>query len=145
MSIFICKMCGHIAFNEAPDNCPMCGAPKNSFEQNDNIFTESEEKSPEASVKHVPAITVKKECGLIPENSCVDVIVRIGSTLHPMEEKHFIKFIDCYVDNKPIERIALLPGVNPAGCIHLKVEGKKIQIVENCTIHGYWMADASIE
>ncbi len=145
MSTFICKICGHIAFNDAPDNCPICGAPKDSFEQNDNVFKESEEKSPEASVKHIPDITVKKQCGLIPENSCIDIIVRIGSTLHPMEDKHYIKFIDCYIDNKFIERIYLSPDVNPAGCIHLNTEGKNVQIIENCSIHGYWMAEASVE
>ena len=33
MSIFICKMCGHVAFGSAPEKCPSCGAPKISFEQ----------------------------------------------------------------------------------------------------------------
>ncbi|MBU0580145.1 MAG: hypothetical protein KKA19_03120 [Candidatus Margulisbacteria bacterium] len=144
MKIFICKVCGHIAFNGAPNNCPVCGAPKSSFVQNDNIFKESAEKSKEASVKHIPAITVKKACGLIKEQTCTDVIVRIGATLHPMEEKHFITFLDGYVDYKYVERIHLSPAVQPAGCFHLKATGSKIQIIENCNVHGYWMAEAAL-
>jgi superoxide reductase len=92
----------------------------------------------------VPAITVNKKCGLIPETPCFDVIVRIGKTLHPMEEKHFIRFIDCYVDNNYVARIMLTPGVNPAACFHLKAAGSTLTIVENCTIHGHWMSTAAI-
>ena len=116
MNIFICEVCGHIAFGSAPDKCPACGAAKEKFTQNDNVFVEAVEKSVEGAVKHIPAIKVNKVCGLIPEQSCVDVIVRIGETLHPMEEKHFIQFIDCYLDNTFVSRVMLSPGVYAAGC-----------------------------
>ena len=142
MKLFICKVCGHIEFNNAPAKCPVCMSP--DFIQNDNVFKESEEKSKEASVKHIPSITIKKECKLIPETVCIDAVVRIGKTLHPMEEKHFIQFIDCYIDGKYTERILLTPYVNPAACFHFKTQGSKLTIVENCNIHGYWMAEASL-
>jgi desulfoferrodoxin-like iron-binding protein len=145
MKIFICQMCGHIEFNEAPEKCPVCGASKNNFKQNDNVFKESAEKSPEAPVKHIPVITVNKSCGLIPEQSCADVLFRIGKTLHPMEEKHFIQWADCYLDNKYIERIHFTPfGVNPAGCIHLKAASGIVKVVELCNLHGYWEADVKL-
>lgn len=144
MNLFICLVCGHIAFGSAPDNCPVCGAPKNKFSQNDKVFIEAEEKSKEAAVKHIPAVTVNKVCGLIPEQSCADVIVRIGKTLHPMEAAHFIKWVDCYVDDQFVSRIQLTPGVNPAGCFHLKKTGSKVRIVELCNIHGHWQAEAAI-
>ena len=142
MKIFICQMCGHIEFNEAPEKCPVCGAPQKSFSQNDNIFVESEQKSPEAPVKHVPALTVNKSCGLIPEESCADVLFRIGKTLHPMEEKHFIQWAACYLDYKFVERIQFTPNtVNPAGCIHFKGSAGTVTVVERCNIHGYWKSD----
>ncbi len=145
MKIFICQMCGHLEFNDLPEKCPACGADKKSFKQNDNIFKESREKSPEAEVKHMPALTVSKKCGLIPEEGCTDVLIRIGKTLHPMEEKHFIQFIDCYLDNKFIERIMLTPyGINPAGCVHFKKSSGTVTVVEKCNIHGYWKADAAL-
>jgi superoxide reductase len=140
MKIYICQICGHIAFNNLPDTCPVCGAGKDKFLQNDAIFKESIQKSPEAEVKHVPAVTVNRSCSLIPESGCTEVIVRIGKTMHPMEEKHYIRFIDAYQEDKFIARMALTPlGVFPAACFYLKEAKGKITIVENCSIHGYWM------
>ena len=145
MAIFVCQVCGHIEFNNAPDNCPVCFAQKDQFMQNDNIFRESEEKSPEAAVKHIPSIKVEKACGLIPEESCVDILIRVGETLHPMQDSHYIQFIDCYIDNNYIERIFLSPnGVYPAGCVHLKSDRGKFTSIEKCNLHGYWKADTDI-
>jgi len=142
MSIFVCQVCGHVEFGAAPEKCPVCYAPK--FEQNDQLFEEARQKSGEAEVKHVPAIDVVTKCGLIPENDCTDVMVRIGKTLHPMEEKHHIAFIDCYVDETYSGRTYLTPSVNPATCFHLKSGGKKVTIVEQCNVHGYWMDSAAL-
>lgn len=144
MKLFICKVCGYLEFNEAPGKCPVCSAPKSAFEQNDDIFRTSKEKSPEAEVKHIPAVTVKKECKLIEEGACTDIVFRIGSKLHPMEEKHFIQFADCYLDQKFVARVHFTPGVFAAGTFHLKEQGKKVQLVENCNIHGYWMSEAEL-
>jgi desulfoferrodoxin-like iron-binding protein len=120
----------------------VCGSEK--FNRNDNIFKESEEKSREAAPKHIPAITVKKECSLIPDAGCVDVLVVIGQKVHPMEEKHHITFIDCYVDDRYVSRQHLTPSVHAGGLFHLKAAGAKVRIVENCNLHGYWTAEAAI-
>jgi superoxide reductase len=142
MKIYICQVCGHLAFNNLPDTCPVCGAEKDNFLQNDAVFKESIQKSPEAEVKHVPAVTVNKSSSLIPESGCREVIVRIGKVMHPMEEKHFIRFIDAYQNDKFIARMHLTPlGVYPAACFYLKEAGGKITIVENCSIHGYWKSE----
>lgn len=144
MKVFICQSCGHLQFNETPENCPVCGAPKNKFKQNDNIFEESRQQSPEAEVKHVPSVKVDKECGLIPEDSCTDVHVRIGETLHPMQDKHYIQFIDGYQDEEFIGRMELTPNLQPAAAFHLKKDSGKLILVENCNIHGYWMKEVNI-
>lgn len=149
MGIFICQVCGHIEYDRAPGNCPVCHAPKEKFKQNDNIFKESREKSPEAEIKHIPAIKLNKVCGLIQEEGCTDILVKIGEKLHPMEEKHYIMFLDCYLDKKWVERIMFTPnGVNPAGCIHLKPSAESSKIftaVINCNIHGYWYKDIELQ
>lgn len=145
MKIYICQVCGHLMFGDQPDKCPVCGSEKKNMKQNDDIFKESKEKSPEAEVKHQPSVIINKECGLIPEADCTDLIVRVGKTLHPMEEKHFIQFIDCYLDQKFLERTQFTPyGVNPAGCFHLKNASGVVTIVENCNIHGYWKTDETL-
>lgn len=143
MGVYICQNCGHLEFNEVPDKCPTCGADKNMFKQNDDIFKESQEKSPEADVKHVPAVSIKRECGLIPEENCIDILIRIGKTLHPAKPEHFIQFIDIYVNNKFVERIQLTSNVNPAACIHMKELSGTVTVVEKCNIHGYWKADGN--
>jgi superoxide reductase len=144
MSVYICSVCGHVEFTEVSATCPVCKSPKEKYTSNDRIFEESAEKSKEAAIKHIPAITVNKKCGLIPEQSCVDITVRIGATLHPMEIAHFIQFIDCYVDDKFVSRVTLTPGVFAAGCFHLKTQGVKVKIVENCNLHGYWKAEVNL-
>lgn len=144
MNIFICGMCGHIEFSAAPDQCPVCKSPREKYTRNDKVFEESAAKSKEAAIKHIPAITINSSCGLIPEQTCMDVIVRIGPTLHPMEAAHFIQFIDCYIDEKYVSRIMLGPQVFAAGCFHLKASGKMVTIVENCNIHGYWKSEMNI-
>jgi superoxide reductase len=144
MNLFICSVCGHVEFGSAPDKCPVCFASKDKFKQNDRVFIESEEKAKEAAVKHVPVVTVNKQCGLIPEQSCVDVIIRVGKVLHPMEEAHHISWIDCYVDNAFAGRVMLTPALNPAVIFHLKKTGAMVRAVEFCNLHGHWQAETAI-
>jgi len=143
MDLFICSVCGHIAYNQAPASCPVCYAPKEKFKQNNNVFAESREKSPEGSAKHTPVITMVSECKIV-DASCRDIIIKIGEVKHPMEEKHFIQNIDCYLDDVYISRIMFTPSVNAAAVVHLKAEGKKIRVVEHCNLHGWWEAEASL-
>lgn len=143
MKIFICKTCGHLEFNDLPDKCPVCLSEKDKFMQNDKIFTDSSVKSLEAEAKHIPAISINRICDLINETDCVDATVKIGKALHPMDEKHYIRFIDCYQNDKYTSRMMLTPAnTYPAACFHMKNVKGKITVVENCSIHGYWVADA---
>ncbi len=144
MSVFICKGCGHVAFGEAPDKCPVCGAPKDYFGQNDKVFEESAEKSKEGAVKHIPSIKINKVCGMVPENDCIDLLVRVGETLHPMTAEHYIQFIDAYVDRTFVSRAYLTPAMNPAIIFHLGNTAGKVQIVESCNLHGLWQAEADL-
>ncbi len=143
MSIYICSVCRHVEYGKAPEFCPLCQASKDKFKRNDSVFEEAEAKSKEGAHKHVPAVTLKRECGLIPEASCLDVLVRIGKTLHPMEEKHFIQWIDCYADDVFAARIMLTPHSNPGVVFHLKNQAAKVRVVEFCNLHGHWQAEAS--
>jgi superoxide reductase len=144
MKVFVCSVCGHIEFDQIPGLCPVCKSPKEKYSQKDRIFEESAEKSKEAAEKHIPVVMVSAKCGLIPEQTCLDINVRIGSKLHPMENAHYIQFIDCYVDNRYVSRIFLTPGVFAAGSFHLKTTGVKVAIVENCNIHGYWKSETNL-
>ncbi len=142
MSLFVCNVCNHVEFDAAPDRCPVCGSQK--FAQNDNLFKEAEEKSPEAPPKHIPRVKVSKECALIPEDTCTDLFVRVGEKLHPMTDAHFIQWVDCYVDKAYVSRSEFTPGVQPATCFHLKKAGEKVTLIEHCNKHGHWSAEASL-
>ena len=142
MTCYICSVCGHIEFDAAPASCPVCHATK--FQQNDTVFEQSMEQSKEAAVKHIPAVTVNKECKLVPNAGCTDVLVMVGEVVHPMEAAHFIMWIDCYVDNQFVSRQILTPGVYPGSLFHLKTSGSNVRIVERCNKHGFWTAEASI-
>ncbi|MFQ5891365.1 MAG: desulfoferrodoxin [Candidatus Methanofastidiosia archaeon] len=61
--------------------------------------------------------------------------VDVGSILHPMEEKHYIEWIQIIVDDKAYRKF-LNPGDEPKA--EFEVIGEKIKAREYCNIHGLW-------
>ena len=147
MKGYVCQVCGFISINgKAPEKCPVCGAPKTSFmEKEDAIKTPLDPNNlTDPEKKHVPVILVKKECGLIPEG-CMDVNVKIGQIIHPMEDKHSITRIDLYLDKEYISRVMFTPNkLNPAAGLHLKVSKGKLSVVELCNLHGAWISEVNL-
>lgn len=147
MKTFVCGVCGHIEFKEAPVKCLVCGAVKEKFKEDAAAI-----KSPanpaeltEGDKKHIPQIVVVKECGLIPGGGCTDVHARVGEIEHVMTAEHFIRCLDFYHDYKFISRIWLSPVVcHPAAALHLAVGTGKLTVVENCNVHGNWMAEVEL-
>jgi desulfoferrodoxin (superoxide reductase-like protein) len=142
--IYVCGVCGHVEFGMAPENCPVCHAPKEKFTDNNTVFADAISNYKDAGISHTPAITVKKKSGLIPETPAYEIEVRIGKKLHPMEEAHRIAFIDCYVDDKYFSRMMLTLGSDPAATFYTKATGAKIRVVELFTVHGHWQAEAKV-
>jgi superoxide reductase len=144
VSIFVCSVCGHVEFGAAPASCPVCHSSQDQFKRNDSVFKEAAAQSAELPVKHIPEISVTRSSKLINEVPTKDVSVRIGKSLHPMEEAHHIQWIDCYVDNRYISRTLLTPGSHPAVSYYPAINGAKIRIVEHCNLHGHWQAEMSL-
>ena len=146
MKGYVCKVCGFISIaGAAPDKCPVCGAPKTSFEEKDAIkIPKDPANMTDLEKKHVPVVKVIKKCGLIPEG-CMDVHVRMGEIQHPMQADHFIVHIDFYVDKQFIARIHLTPEkCNPAGALHLKTGDGKLTVIELCNLHGAWISETEL-
>ena len=147
MKGFVCKVCGFISIDgSAPDRCPVCGAPKTSFEEKqDAIKTPKDVNNlTELEKKHIPVITLVKKCGLIPEG-CQDVHVKMGEIQHPMQTEHYIMHIDFYIDKKFISRVHLTPDkLNPAAALHLKVTTGKLSVIELCNLHGAWIKETDL-
>lgn len=75
--------------------------------------------------KHVPVI----------EKSNSKVKVKVGSIPHPMEEKHYIVWIELVADDK-VYRKFLNPGEKPEA--EFTVEAEKLEAREYCNLHGLW-------
>lgn len=142
MKGFVCKVCGFISIDgKAPETCPVCHAPKTSFEdKEDAIKIPRDPKNlTELEKKHIPVITVVKKCKLIPEG-CIDVHVKMGEIIHPTLSAHYIMHIDFYIDKKFVSRVMLTPEkLNPAAALHLKAGKGKLTVVELCNLHGAWI------
>jgi superoxide reductase len=80
-----------------------------------------------AKEKHVPVI----------EKVPGGVKVLVGSVAHPMEEKHYIEFVEIIADGK-VYRQYLAPGAAPEATF--AVEADNITAREYCNLHGLWKA-----
>jgi len=69
------------------------------------------------------------------EKSADGIVVKVGSAPHPMEEKHYIEWIEVIADGK-VYRQFLKPGDLPEAAFTLQAEG--VTAREYCNIHGLW-------
>jgi superoxide reductase len=75
--------------------------------------------------KHVPVI----------EKTSSGVKVKVGSIPHPMEEKHYIEWIELHADESVYRKI-LKPTDKPEA--EFNVTAKKLSARDYCNIHGLW-------
>ncbi|KYK26944.1 MAG: desulfoferrodoxin [Candidatus Proteinoplasmatales archaeon SG8-5] len=111
-------MCGNIVhmIHGGPGELVCCGEP----------MVLMEEKTAEMAVeKHVPVI----------ERDGDVVKIYVGSTLHPMEEKHYIEWIELVTEDRSYRKY-LKPGDPPEALFMCTAE--KISAREYCNIHGLW-------
>jgi len=80
-----------------------------------------------AKEKHVPVIE-KVEGGYK---------VTVGSVLHPMEEKHYIEWIELVADGKAYRQF-LKPGDTPVATFC--ISATSVTAREYCNLHGLWTA-----
>jgi superoxide reductase len=116
--IYKCNVCGNIVevLYAGGGQLVCCGEPMELL---------AEKTSDEGAEKHVPIIE-KTEKGLK---------VKIGSVPHPMEEKHYIQWIELIVGGKSYKEF-LKPGQAPEA--EFFVSGDNVIAREYCNIHGLW-------
>ena len=118
--IYKCQICGNIVevVHGGKGQLVCCGQDMELLE----------EKTADTSTeKHVPYI--KREDG--------KYIVKIGeNTEHPMEEKHYIEWIELEVDGAIMKKY-LQPGDKPEAIFECN-EGNSVSAREMCNIHGVW-------
>lgn len=116
--IYKCNICGNIVETVFAGGGELvcCGAPMELMKEN---------SVDAAKEKHVPVI----------EREGSKVIVKVGSVPHPMEEAHYIEWIEIIVGGK-IYRQFLKPGYNPQA--EFRVKGNGIKARAYCNLHGLW-------
>lgn len=123
MQIYKCEICGNIIeiIHPGAGDLVCCGQSMDLLtEQKDEMLHE----------KHKPVITFEGETKTI----------RVGSIPHPMEEEHYIMFIEAISpDKKYLKRKYLHPHEEPE--LQLKCKCEKIIARELCNIHGLWRAE----
>lgn len=120
LGIYKCNVCGNMVEVVRPGggNLVCCGQPM------DNLATKTVDASKE---KHVPV--VEKVNGGIK--------VKVGSIPHPMEEKHYIEWIEVLVEGKSYRQF-LRPGQAPEAVFNLPAGA--VVAREFCNLHGLWEA-----
>jgi len=63
------------------------------------------------------------------------ILVKVGEIAHPMEEKHYIMWIELVVDDVSFRKY-LKPGDEPKA--FFKCSGQNIVAYEYCNIDGLW-------
>lgn len=90
----------------------------------------------ELEKKHVPVIQIEAED---KEKKLVTIIVKVGDIAHPMEEKHYIKYIEIFINHRLEGKVELKPGDKPeAKFIVGSLAIKNVVAREECNVHGLW-------
>jgi superoxide reductase len=122
LEVYKCELCGNIVevIHAGEGDLFCCG-------QEMKLLTENTVDA--AKEKHVPVIEVG--AGLVK--------VTIGSVAHPMEEKHYIEWIELIADGKAYRQF-LNPGDAPTATFN--VTATKLSARELCNLHGVWSAQS---
>ncbi len=122
VQVFKCKSCPTLILMLEKSACTphCCGEPMVELTAN---------TTDAAAEKHVPAVTV--------DGDVVKVVV--GSTIHPMEEKHYITLIALETEDGVAVKY-LKPGQAPEAVFNT-AGSKPVAVYEYCSLHGLWKAD----
>ena len=120
LEVYKCELCGNIVevLFGSDGQLVCCGQPMTLLVEN---------TVDAAKEKHVPVI----------EKIDGGVKVKVGEVAHPMEEKHYIQWIEIIADGK-IYRQFLNPGDAPEATFNVVAD--QIAAREYCNLHGLWKA-----
>ena len=115
-----CGVCGNIVTVLHPGGGELvcCNQPMNLMEPG---------AVDAALEKHVPVL----------EKTATGYKVTVGSVAHPMEEKHFIEWIELSAGDET-HIVFLAPGMAPEATF--AVQAKDVTVREYCNLHGFWKA-----
>jgi len=120
LQVYKCSVCGNIVevIHAARGTLVCCG-------QDMNLLKEGETDA--ATEKHVPVI----------EKIDGGYKVKVGDVAHPMEDKHWIEWVELIADGKAYRQF-LNPGEAPEAKFMIDADG--VTAREYCNLHGLWKA-----
>ena len=120
MEIYKCEACGNIVevLHGGQGELVCCGSPMKLFKEN---------TVDAAKEKHVPIV----------EKSAGGITVKVGEVAHPMDEKHYIEWVEIIADGA-VYRKFLNPGDTPEATFNVTAD--QVTAREYCTLHGLWKA-----
>ncbi|MCK4255462.1 desulfoferrodoxin [candidate division WOR-3 bacterium] len=120
LQVYKCEICGNIVevLHTGVGELVCCGQPMKLLEE------QTEEQGKE---KHVPVV----------EKIDNKIRIKVGSIPHPMEEKHYIEWVEV-VTRDGIRRKFLKPGDAPE--IEFGPIEEIVTVREHCSIHGLWVS-----
>jgi superoxide reductase len=122
LEVYKCPLCGNIVeVMHAADGTLVC------CDMDMVLLTENTTDA--ATEKHVPVIALGAD----------SVKVTVGSIAHPMEEAHYIEWIELVADGK-VYRQHLHPGEAPVATFN--ISASTVTAREYCNLHGHWSAKA---
>jgi len=116
--VYRCNVCGNIVevLHTGKGQLVCCGQPMELLQ---------EKTVDVGQEKHVPVV----------ETAAKGIKVKVGSIPHPMEEKHYIEWVEIVTDGE-ICRQFLKPGDKPE--TDFEAVSQKVIAREYCNIHGLW-------
>ena len=148
MKTFVCQVCRHIAFDEAPVECPVCGMAIENFENVTNALMApvDPENPTEFEKKHIPVIQLDRACTSGSGGACTDVHIKIGEIEHVIETEHYINFVDIYIDRKYFSRILFTPKrIYPSVHLHVNADKGMFSVIAHCNVHGNWRSKLKLD
>ena len=120
LQIYKCEKCGNIVqmLHGADGELICCGEPMKLYLEN---------TVDAAREKHVPVIAKTAD----------GIKVTVGSVAHPMEEEHYIEWIEVIADGRACRQF-LNPGDAPEA--NFCIQPDTLTVREYCNMHGLWKA-----
>ena len=120
--VYKCAVCGNIVTvaHTGEGELVCCGQPMKLMKEG---------STDGAKEKHVPVI----------EKTANGYKVKVGSVPHPMEDAHWIEWIEILADGRSYRKF-LKPGEAPE--VEFCIKADKVIAREYCNLHGHWKAEA---
>ncbi len=119
LEVYKCSVCGNVVevIHTGKGQLVCCGKPM-------DLLTENTVDA--AKEKHVPVI----------EKTDAGYMVKVGEVAHPMEEKHYIEWIELISGDRAF-RIFLSPGKQAEASFEI-ISDEPVTAREYCNLHGLW-------